>query len=250
MGHAVCVNAELLTLAAELTEMVRMADDDDVSGVLERFVARAVRSIPGCDEAAILTHSTGGLEIAVSSSEVRFGMLESGPVVEALSYREPRRLDDTATDQRWPAFTARLAEQGYRSCLALPLTTFSDPSAVLVLYSNKPDQFAESTLDLVLLFAIHTGVAFDNVTLYEDSRKVIDQLRAALRTRTLIGSAQGLLMHRNNYDTERAFAALKTASQHNNLKLRDVAAQLVTAQESGELEPIIERLGLSEGVHG
>jgi GAF domain-containing protein len=239
------VNEELLTLAAELAEMVRLAEDDDVAGVLRRFVTRATRSIPGCDGAAVLTHSDSGLEVAASAAHVEMNMLDPGPVVEALAYREPRRLDDTATDQRWPAFTARLAEQGYRTCLALPLGTPGEPSAVLALFSKKPDQFAEASFDLVLLFALNAGAAFDNVALYDDSRKLVNQLRDALRTRSLIGTAQGLLMHRNEIDTEQAFVALRTASQHNNIKLRDVAAQLVTAHEGGQLEAMLAKLGLA-----
>ncbi|HEV2780716.1 MAG TPA: GAF and ANTAR domain-containing protein [Actinophytocola sp.] len=239
------MNSEMLTLAAELAEVMRLVDDDDVAAVLERFVRRAVRSIPGCDDAAIITHSNGGLEIAASATEVRPNLLEPGPVVEALAFREPRRLDDTATDQRWPAFSAQIATEGYRSCLALPLASLSDPAAVLALYSSTPDQFAEASFDLVLLLAMNAGVAFDNATLYHDSRKLIDHLRNALRSRSLIGSAQGLLMHRNGFDTDSAFAALRTASQHNNIKLRDVAARLVTAHERGELESAIVQLGLS-----
>lgn len=240
------MNAELRTLAAELTEIMRLLDDDDVTAVLKRFVDRAVRAIPGCDQAAIVTRANGGLEIVASARDVRPSLLESGPVVEAMAFREPRRLDDTATDQRWPAFAAQISEQGYRSCLALPLGTLSDPSAVLALYSTKPDQFAEASFDLVLLFAMNAGVAFDNAALYHDSRKLIDQLRFALRTRALIGNAQGLLMHRNGYDTESAFRALRTASQHNNIKLRDIATRLVTAHESNDLESTLGELGLSE----
>jgi GAF domain-containing protein len=239
------MNAELLTLAAELAEVMRLVDDDDVTGVLKRFVDRAVLAIPGCDEAAIVTRADGAVDVVASAKDVRGSLLDDGPVVETLAFREPRRLDDTATDQRWPAFTAKLAEQGYRSCLALPLTANSDPSAVLALYSTSPDQFIEASFDLVLLFAMNAGVAFDNANLYHDSRKLIEQLRGALQTRSMIGSAQGILMHRNGYDAERAFAELRTASQHNNVKLRDLAARLIAAHEGGMLESALDEVGLS-----
>jgi GAF domain-containing protein len=239
------VNDELLTLAAELAEVMRLADDDDIPGILQRFVTRAARTIPGCDQAAIIIRAQGAVETLASSLRSGPELHQPGPVIEALMFCEPRRLDDTGTDQRWPAFSAELAARGYRSCLALPLVTRSDPAAVLVLYSAEPERFSDTSYDLVLLFAIHAGVAFDNAALYHDSRQLIDQLRTALRTRSLIGSAQGLLMHRNKFDTEAAFAALRTASQNNNIKLRDLAGQLVAAHERDELDTLAKQLGLA-----
>jgi GAF domain-containing protein len=239
------VNAELLTMAADLAEVVRLVDDDDVVGVLHRIVTRGVRTIPGCDQAMIVTRSVGQVEVIASARDDKPDVRQDGPIIEALAFREPRRLSDTAHDQRWPAFSAALAEQGYRSCLVLPLPSRSDPTAVLAMYSTQPEQFAELSTDLVLLFALHTGVAFDNIALYQDSRQLIEQLQNALRTRALIGSAQGILMHRNSQDTAAAFDALRMASQNRNVKLRDLAAQVVSAQESGDLEAALETLGLA-----
>lgn len=42
-----------------------------------------------------------------------------------------------------------------------------------------------------------------------------------------------------------AFAALRTASQNNNIKLRDLAAQLVNAHERDELDAVADKLGLA-----
>jgi GAF domain-containing protein len=239
------MRAELLTLAGELAEVGRLMADDDVAGAMHRVAVRAVRAIPGCDHAVIVTRTEAGVEVVASADDGSPEVLQPGPVIEALTFVEPRRLDDTATDQRWPAFAAQLAGSGYRSCLVLPLPNSTEPAAVLALYSATPDRFADTAYDLELLFALHTGVAFDNVSLYEDSRKLVAQLRDALRTRALIGTAQGLVMHRYTYDTDRAFTALRVASQHNNIKLRDVAAGLVDAHARDELESVLDKLGIS-----
>lgn len=239
------MNDELLTLTAELAHVMRLVEDDDVPGTLQRFVTRATQAIPGCDQAAIVIRAKGDVEVIASSGEQLPGARQPGPVIEALTFHEPRMLSDIATDQRWPAHSAELAAHGLRSCLALPLVTQTDQAAVLVLYSATPNQFNDTTFDLVLLFALHAGVAFDNASLYHDSRRLIDQLRTALRTRALIGSAQGLLMHRNNYDGERAFTALRTASQNSNIKLRELAAMLVEAHEREELDAIVDKFGLT-----
>lgn len=49
----------------------------------------------------------------------------------------------------------------------------------------------------------------------------------ALQSRKVIGQAIGILMERFGLDDGRAFAFLVRASSHGNIKLRDVAAELV-----------------------
>jgi|tagenome__1003787_1003787.scaffolds.fasta_scaffold18859466_1 hypothetical protein len=57
----------------------------------------------------------------------------------------------------------------------------------------------------------------------------ITGLSSALGTRTVIGKAIGILMERYQMNEERAFAFLTRASQPGNIKLRDVAQELVDA---------------------
>ena len=236
---------DLLTVARELAEVTRLLDEDDFSATLQRFVARVVRTVPGCDHATITVRADGQVETVAEARPVGLAETESGPVVEAVTFGEPRRLEDVATDQRWPGFTARLAAAGFRSCMSLPLPTQSDSTAVFTLYSSTPHQFDETSFDLVLLFTLHAGTVFDNATLYHDSRQLVDQLRAALRTRSIVGQAQGLLMHRFGYETEGAFTALRKASQHSNTKLRDIAGLLVNGHEQGDFEATLQKLAIT-----
>jgi len=99
----------------------------------------------------------------------------------------------------------------------------------------------------VLLFALHAGVAFDNVQLFNDSRSLVEQLRTALVTRTVIGQAQGVLMHRYGITSSVAFDVLKRASQDNNVKLRELSNDLVDAQNVGRLSEALRKYGLQTG---
>jgi GAF domain-containing protein len=243
--HPVVVTDDLLTVARELAEITRLVEDDDFGATLQRFVARVARTVPGCDHATITVRTRGAVETVAESGQVGLDESESGPVLEAVTFGEPRRLEDVATDQRWPGFAARVAGAGYRSCLALPLPTQSESSAVFTLYSATPHQFDDTSYDLVLLFALHAGAVFDNAALYHDSRQLVEQLRAALRTRSIVGRAQGLLMHRFGYGTDAAFTALKAASQNSNTKLRDIAGLLITGHEDGDFETTLQKLALT-----
>ncbi|WET82572.1 ANTAR domain-containing protein [Amycolatopsis sp. QT-25] len=62
-----------------------------------------------------------------------------------------------------------------------------------------------------------------------------DQLRRALETLPVIEQAKGMLMLLRGWSAEQAFAALKTISQHTNVKLHDVATVIVAA--GGYVEP-------------
>lgn len=240
-------HAAVVTLAQELAEVSRLVAEDDVTATLNRFVARIVRTVPGCDYATITTRGVAGMETVAGVSDAGGGpdpaALAAGPVAETLAHTEPRRLDDTEEDARWPVFSARLADAGYRSCLSLPLTTRTG-QAVLTLFSRNPNQFERTGFDVVLLLTLHAGVVFDNAKLFHDSRQLVDQLRTALATRQLIGQAQGLLMHSFGCGTDQAFSRLQSASQNTNTKLRDVASSLVSAHVGGDLCAALTKFGL------
>ncbi len=235
--------SDVLTLAQELAEVTRLVEDDDLASAFERFTTRTVATVPGCVHASITVRTPQGAVETIGDSQLDLGLLTSGPIIEAVTFREPRRLADVAADQRWPAFSAELAAHGLRGCLSLPAVT-DGAAAVLTLFSDEPDQFGDSSYDLVMLLTLHAGTVFDNVSLYQDSGRLVAQLRAALETRALVGRAQGLMMHRFGLDTEGAFDALRTASQHSNRKLRDVARELVEAHDRGVLEDSLRGLSL------
>jgi AmiR/NasT family two-component response regulator len=64
----------------------------------------------------------------------------------------------------------------------------------------------------------------------------VDNLEEAVRTRTTIGQAVGIVMERYRLDDERAFAFLARLSQQRNVKLRVVAEEIIAdvGQQAGE----------------
>jgi GAF domain-containing protein len=236
---------DISTIAMELAEITRLVEEDDFGRTLERFVNRVATTIPGCADALITVRSQTGVDSVASTSTLGFDPILPGPIIESVTFDEPRKLDDVGTDQRWPAFAVGLANAGYQSCLSLPLSTRGDDTAVLTLLSDTPDQFVDSAYDVVLLLTLHAGAVFDNASLYHDSSRLVAQLRTALRTRALVGRAQGLLMRHLDYDTDRAFAALTRASQNSNTKLRDLAGLIVSAHEDGNFESTLQQLALT-----
>ena len=56
----------------------------------------------------------------------------------------------------------------------------------------------------------------------------VDHYTSALESRRAIGMAIGIVMERYQIDDDRAFAFLVRVSQHSNVKLRDVAADIIS----------------------
>ena len=55
----------------------------------------------------------------------------------------------------------------------------------------------------------------------------LDGMRAAMVSRAVIEQAKGILMERHKLTEDQAFTELTRASQNTNIKLRDVADELV-----------------------
>jgi AmiR/NasT family two-component response regulator len=75
------------------------------------------------------------------------------------------------------------------------------------------------------LFAVHASIALGHA-------QQEHQLNQALSSRKVIGQAVGILMERYQIDQDRAFHFLMRVSSTSNIKLRDVAHELVTTTDT------------------
>ena len=82
------------------------------------------------------------------------------------------------------------------------------------------------------MFATLAGLALDSAQERAADDERVANLTEALRTRELIGQAQGILMERERITADQAFDVQRRASQHMNIKLREVAETLVATGES------------------
>lgn len=69
----------------------------------------------------------------------------------------------------------------------------------------------------------------EHPTTLEACHGLIEQLQNAIRTRDVIGQAKGILMATGAITEEEAFTILVRASQRENRKLHDVAADVTKA---------------------
>ena len=219
--------SDLNELAQTLSELARSLEaEDDTEAMLNDLVAAAVAQIPGVDEGSISVvvarkdvssqSPTSDLPRRVDALQTQTG---EGPCLDAVYKEKTVRVPDMASETRWPNFARRAAEAGAGSMLSFQLWVEGDNLGALNLYAREPHSFSEESEQIGLLFVSHAAVAMAGA-------QKQDQMTAALATRDLIGQAKGILMERYKIDAQKAFSLLTRASQHRNIKLRDLAAEL------------------------
>jgi GAF domain-containing protein len=115
------------------------------------------------------------------------------------------------------------------SALSLPLALDGQVAAALNLYARHARAFSASDREVARALAGQCTAALEVILHQTDQALLREQLDAALRSRAVIDQALGILMAQQRCTAREAFDLLRQASQHRNRKLRDVAADVVTA---------------------
>lgn len=135
-------------------------------------------------------------------------------------------IDDTRSDPRWPEWGAAAEQAGVRSMRRVGMAALHDSAPSFDLFSRDPNAFGETG---TLLRAIgHASIA---LTLLDR----IAHLGDAMQSRAVIAQAQGILMERHGLSAERAMSYLRRQSQETQVKVRDLATELVDEREVAAL---------------
>jgi len=171
-------------------------------------------------------------QVAAQADDIQYRMGD-GPCLHAMRHGRVVRIDDFAAHDRWPRFSRQAAALGIRSCLAVPLRANGEPAGVLNLYARRPRAFGPAETARAEQFAGHASGALTLALRMASCNDLNDQLRTSLVSRAVIDQALGVIMATERCPQDRAFAVLKTVSQNTNVKIRDLAATIVT-NVSGE----------------
>lgn len=231
-------SAELtVALTTDLSTVARaLFAAGDVSATLQAVVDLATATVDGCDFASIFVGdpTDAGRPIVTDSVVARIDELQrqtgEGPCIDAARDGQPVYVDDLTSDDRWPGFGPMVADSGIRCLLAFPLSS-TGSFGVLNLSASFPGAFGATDRAKGVIFATLAELALTGAQTHEDEDRRADNLHQALVTRELIGRAEGILMERERITSTQAFDILRRASQHLNVKLKEVAEELV---ETGE----------------
>ncbi|WP_136520095.1 GAF and ANTAR domain-containing protein [Cellulomonas telluris] len=159
----------------------------------------------------------------------------AGPCLSALDLGETVLVHDVAADPRWPAWRDAAVEAGFVAAAAFPVRVNPDLEVSLNAYSDAPGVLDDASVARAQALAGELRhVLRYSLRLLELATTTAD-LRTALESRAVIDQAIGMVMAQNRCSAEEALALLRRASQGRNVKLRDLAHEMV--RRVGGAEP-------------
>ncbi len=201
---------------------------------MQSILALILRLVPGCHAASVtvLDEQSEPSTIMATSEETyemdrRQYALHDGPCLDAARYQQVNRWSMQEARQRWPDFTGLAEEIGLRSYLSAGLSWDDRPLGALNLSCRETDGFDQVDEQLLSLFTAPATAAIVVTSRYSKARDLAAQLEQALQSRAVIDQAIGIVMAESRCDPAEAFAILGRASNNRNMKLRDLAAEIV-----------------------
>lgn len=218
--------------AREFAEMaLSLHDASSLDDTVERVLEFAIKAV-GCDHAGVIFVSGGHKVETVAATDPLVARLDrvqheagAGPDIDVVEDRYSVAVRDTHHEPRWPEWASAAARAGVGCMIGTRLYTSGTTIGSLNLYAVEVDKFDVSDREVAHVLARHAAIALDTARDTENLWRAID-------ARKLIGQAQGILMERYQIDADRAFEVLRRFSQDRNVKLHQVARQLV---ETGHL---------------
>ncbi len=221
--------ARLTTL--EFAERARtIAKKSSPGETIAQIIELALECVD-CDYASVtVVHSDGAVETVASSDQLvdRADALQyelgEGPCLTAAEHEGLWAVAETSTDPRWPRWGPRAADLGLHSILSVHLFTDRTMLGALNLYAKQSHQYSEDDIETAQIVAAHASVGLARSRSEQNLWRAVD-------ARHVVGQAQGILMERFSLGSEEAFTVLKRYSNEHNIKIRDVAVNLLATGE-------------------
>lgn len=222
----------LISTLVELAD--NLVDNYDVIDVLTVLSDRCVEAID-VDAAGVMLASPGGELQFVASSSESMRVLElfqiqadEGPCVDC--FRSGKAIVNLAlseTDGRWPNFTPRALDQGFRSVHSLPMRLRGRTIGALNLFRTTQGPMGEDDVVVAQGLADVATIAILQHRSSLDAHSLNEQLSNALNSRIVIEQAKGIISEATHCDMDHAFGRLRAHARNHNEGLTEVARGLV-----------------------
>lgn len=222
-------------VSAELSKLLYR--QKPLETILEGIGTLAVAVIPACEEAGVTLEEKGKIVARTTTGETARVVdayqydIKEGPCLHASEIGEMVLIQDMSTDTRWPRFASFAHSHGVESSYSIPMRAEGENLGVLNLYSTG-SSFGAPDEEIGTMFAREATDAVRHSAAFAKTRELIDNLSAALESRSVIGAAVGIAMHRDHISMDDAFDKLVEISQRENMKLREVAERMTEVYET------------------
>jgi GAF domain-containing protein len=121
-----------------------------------------------------------------------------------------------------------------QTLLALPLESGGRRFGALNLYGHARNAFDHTDIALVRMAAQRAADALAAAVHLAGAREVAGQMEQAMASRAVIEQAKGVIMAMRGVPEHEAFEVLRRTSQDRNVKVRELAHQIVVGVVGGE----------------
>jgi GAF domain-containing protein len=203
----------------------------------------ALAAIPNADVISITVLSWPDVRTAAYTHELALDLDDQqyasgrGPCLEAAQSARPLRAIIGEEHERWPEFVEAAQRQEIRASLSVPLLIAGlDSEQELVgslnIYSHTATAFDQFDAELMRLYSAAASQAISNSRRWQKARETVTQLETALISRSDIDMAKGALIAVHGCDPGEAFDRLVAESQKRNIKVRDIALDLLVQMQT------------------
>jgi len=216
-----------------------LVSDYDVADLLYRLVEHTVHLLDAAEAGLLLSDQRGGLHVMASTSE-KTKLLElfqlqadEGPCLDCYHSGAAVAVDDLAAESaRWPRFTPVALAEGYVAVHAFPMRLREVTIGALNLFSTRAGALPDDDRHVAQALADVATIGLLQERAIHHNDELVAQLEGALASRVVIEQAKGVLAEQGGLDMDAAFRVLRAHARDNNLRLADVARDVVARQMS------------------
>jgi GAF domain-containing protein len=211
-----------------------LVDDYDIIDLLDQLVGHSVQLLAADAAGILLADLREQLRpVAVSSEDAETMELlqlqsDEGPCLEAYRRAVQVRIPDlTQAAARWPKFVAAARGGAFASVHAIPLRLRGEAIGALNLFHREVGALPDADLALAQALADVATIGILQERAIRRGEELNEQLQTALHSRVVIEQAKGVVAQHLGVGMDAAFDRLRRYSRGNNLRLAQVARQLV-----------------------
>ncbi|SEQ45357.1 GAF and ANTAR domain-containing protein [Microlunatus flavus] len=212
-----------------------LLDPRDLGSTINELTQLAASLVPDAGVECGITLRVEGDVLTVGSSADRAVRLDEtqyrvrgGPCIETLRTGLVVDVPDTAGESRWPEYVPTARALGLRCSLSLPLGTADETFGAMNVYGfARPRLFDDPLRHQLELFAAQASGTLRIIRRLTRDTRLIDQMEEALRSRTVIDQAMGIIMGQQRCTAATAFELLRRESQTSHRRVSEVATDLV-----------------------
>ncbi|MBE1552170.1 hypothetical protein GGC64_006257 [Mycobacterium sp. OAS707] len=205
-------------------------NDSEPAEVYAAICLAAPVLVDGCDHASVMLRQHPRYFTAAASDDIarHIDTLErgvgDGPCVDAIRDETPQIEPDWTRGSSWPRLAAEVISQTpVRGAMGFRLLVNNRKVGALNLFSDTRNAFDANAADQAIVLAAFASVAAMAVARGEQA----ELLHHGMISNREVGKAIGMLMLLHNISDAEAFTLLRRVSQHLNVKLVDIARDVI-----------------------